>query len=289
MHDRASACGAKRTWIGGRFWPKQTPAFQASQRAAVIEAAAPVLLYKNFSLRKSLYRAVDPGVRPDSQGAVDTIPTSGYGSGMHESRLKILNATLNVVREKGYHATRIEDVCAAAGLTKGSFFHHFSSKEELAIAAATHWDVVTGTLFASASYHSAPEPLDRLLGYIELRKALLTNTIPEATCYAGTIVQEAYVTHPAVREACANSIVLHARTLETDIEAAIARSDYSGELTAESLALHTQAVVQGAFILAKALDGMPAALDSLDHLARYFRLLFAVPARRVRKTISKEK
>ena len=208
---------------------------------------------------------------------------------MHESRLKILNATLNVVRAKGYHATRIEDVCAAAGLTKGSFFHHFSSKEELAIAAATHWDVVTGTLFASASYHSAPEPLDRLLGYIELRKALLTNTIPEATCYAGTIVQEAYVTHPAVREACANSIVLHARTLETDIEAAIARSDYSGELTAESLALHTQAVVQGAFILAKALDGMPAALDSLDHLARYFRLLFAVPARRVRKTISKEK
>ena len=106
---------------------------------------------------------------------------------------------------------------------------------------------------------------------------------------AEEIVQEAYVTHPAVREACANSIVLHARTLETDIEAAIARSDYSGELTAESLALHTQAVVQGAFILAKALDGMPAALDSLDHLARYFRLLFAVPARRARKTISKEK
>lgn len=84
--------------------------------------------------------------------------------------------------------------------------------------------------------------------------------------------------------------MLHARTLETDIEAAIARSDYSGELTAESLALHTQAVVQGAgLVLAKALDGMPAALDSLDHLARYFRLLFAVPARRGRKTISKEK
>ena len=86
-----------------------------------------------------------------------------------------------------------------------------------------------------------------------------------------------------------HDIIVAARTLETDIEAAIARSDYSGELTAESLALHTQAVVQGAFILAKALDGMPAALDSLDHLARYFRLLFAVPARRVRKTISKEK
>jgi TetR/AcrR family transcriptional repressor of nem operon len=198
---------------------------------------------------------------------------------MHESRLRLLNATLNVVRERGYHATRVEDVCKAAGLTKGSFFHHFASKEELAIAAAAHWDVVTGTLFASASYHAAPDPLDRLLGYIELRKGLLINTIPEATCYAGTIIQEAYATHPAVREACANSIVLHARTLEADIAAVLARSGVTGELTAEGLALHTQAVVQGAFILAKALDGMPAALESLDHLARYFRLLFAAPVK----------
>jgi len=39
---------------------------------------------------------------------------------MHASRLKFLNATLNVVRERGYHATRVEDVCKAAGLTKGS-------------------------------------------------------------------------------------------------------------------------------------------------------------------------
>lgn len=211
------------------------------------------------------------------------------GRAMHESRLKLLNAALNVVRERGYHATRVEDVCAAAGLTKGSFFHHFASKEDLAIAAAAHWDVVTGTLFSSASYHAAPDPLDRLLGYVELRKALLTSTIPEATCYAGTIVQEAYVTHPAVRAACANSITLHARTLEADFEAALARSSAKSEMTVASLALHTQAVVQGAFILAKALDGVPAALDSLDHLARYFRLLFAMPKRPARKIAAKGK
>jgi TetR/AcrR family transcriptional repressor of nem operon len=127
-----------------------------------------------------------------------------------------------------------------------------------------------------------------LLGYIEMRKVLLSSTIPEATCYAGTIVQEAYQTHPAVREACANSIVRHARTLDADIEAALQRSSVAGEWSATSLSLHIQGVVQGAFILAKALDGIPAALDSLDHLARYLRLLFAVPGGRARKHASKE-
>src|ERR1700688_2524190 len=59
----------------------------------------------------------------------------------HESKTKLLNAALQVIREKGYSATRIEDVCEAAGLTKGSFFHHFKSKEDLAGEGAGLWGV----------------------------------------------------------------------------------------------------------------------------------------------------
>ncbi|MGH8317605.1 MAG: TetR/AcrR family transcriptional regulator, partial [Steroidobacteraceae bacterium] len=70
----------------------------------------------------------------------------------HESKLKLLDATLKVVRTKGYSATRIEDVCAEAGLTKGSFFHHFKSKEDLALAAAALWDARTVETFAAAPY-----------------------------------------------------------------------------------------------------------------------------------------
>jgi TetR/AcrR family transcriptional regulator, transcriptional repressor for nem operon len=48
------------------------------------------------------------------------------------------------------------------------------------------------------------------------------------------------------------------------------------EWTAKSLALHTQAVLQGAFILAKATGGAAIAADSIDHLRRYIELLFGV-------------
>jgi len=58
---------------------------------------------------------------------------------IHESKTKLLDAALLVIRDKGYSATRIEDICKTAGLTKGSFFHHFESKEALALAAANYW------------------------------------------------------------------------------------------------------------------------------------------------------
>jgi len=192
----------------------------------------------------------------------------------HESKTKILDAALRVVRTKGYAATRIEDICAAAGLTKGSFFHHFKGKEELAVAAARHWGTVTGALFAAASYHAPAEPLDRLLAYIDFRKELISGTPTQFSCFAGTTVQEVFETHPMIRDACSATISSHAATLEADVEAAMRQYRVAGKWTARSLALHTQAVIQGAFILAKATQDPKVALASLDHLRRYLELLF---------------
>ena len=194
---------------------------------------------------------------------------------MHESKTKFLIATLGVIREKGYTATRIEDICEAAGLTKGSFFHHFASKEELALAAAEYWGDVTSDVFDSAPYQSLTDPVDRLLGYVDFRKAILQGKLPEFTCLVGTMVQEVYETHPAIREACEKSISDHAAKLEPTIAEAMSKYDVGeSQWSARSLALYTQAVIQGAFVLAKAKGGPEVAADSLDHLRRYLTMLF---------------
>jgi TetR/AcrR family transcriptional regulator, transcriptional repressor for nem operon len=192
----------------------------------------------------------------------------------HESKTKLLNAAVHVIRAKGYSATRIEDICEAADLTKGSFFHHFDSKEALALAAADHWIEGTGTLFASAPYHAPADPLDRLLAYVDYRKALLMGELPDFTCLIGTMVQEVYDTHPAICDACNRSISEHAATLVPDIEEAMRQRDMHPDWTAESLALYTQATIQGAFILAKAKHNREVAAASIDHLQRYLELLF---------------
>ena len=203
----------------------------------------------------------------------------------HKSKTKLLEATLRVARAKGYNATRIEDVCTDAGLTKGSFFHHFKSKEDLALAAVAHWNARSTREFAAAPYHDPDDPRDRLLAYVDFRKAILKGELPEFTCFAGTIVQEVYGTHPEIRAACEETISGHARTLEADIREAMRKYDVRGDWTAESLALHTQSVIQGAFILAKAKGSAAVAAESLDHLRRYFQLLLAKPdkGRKARK------
>lgn len=191
-----------------------------------------------------------------------------------DARTKLLDAALALIRAKGYAATSIDELCRAAGVTKGAFFHHFRSKEVLGAAAAAHWSDFIAPLFAAAPYQEHDDPRARVLGYIAFRKALLGPDLAARTCYAGTIVQETFQSHPAIRDACGAVILSHALTLEADLEAMLAREGAPEGVTVRSLALHIHAVIQGGFILAKALDDPQPAADSLDHLTRYLECLF---------------
>jgi TetR/AcrR family transcriptional regulator, transcriptional repressor for nem operon len=196
------------------------------------------------------------------------------------SRDKLLDAALSVIRTRGYSATTVDDICVAAGVSKGAFFHHFASKEDLAVAAAERWSTVTGDLFATAPYRSLPDPADRVLGYVEFRKAILKGELPEFTCLVGTMVQETYDSSPSIRDACNRSITEHAAVIESDIAEAMRTHHIEAEWTPRSLALYTQAVIQGAFILAKAQQSRAVAADCIDHLLRYLQSLFPVRTRK---------
>src|ERR1700687_598480 len=89
------------------------------------------------------------------------------------AKTKLLDAALSVIRMKGYSATTVDDICQTAGVTKGAFFHHFESKEELAVSTAGHFSSMADRVFSTAPYRNLPDPVDRLLGYVDFRKAIL--------------------------------------------------------------------------------------------------------------------
>jgi TetR/AcrR family transcriptional regulator, transcriptional repressor for nem operon len=204
------------------------------------------------------------------------IPNHPFRPEAITARDKLLEAAVTLVRAQGYAATSVEQLCTHAAVSKGAFFHHFASKEALGVAAADYWSRSTGAFFAAAPFHQLDAPLDRVLGYIDLRIALIGGPVESFSCVAGTMVQEAFRSSAAIRTACDASMTGNARALEADIAAAMAAHSVTGT-TAASLALHIQTVVQGAFILAKAAgvaDGPDRARDALGHLRRYFILLF---------------
>lgn len=201
------------------------------------------------------------------------IPNQPFRPAPANARDKLLEAAVKLIRTQGYAGTTVDQLCVEAGVTKGAFFHHFSSKEALGVAAAEYWSASTGQFFANAPYHQLEDPVDRVLGYIDLRIALISGPVESFSCLAGTMVQEAFRTSAVIRAACESSITANATALEADIEAALTQCGLT-DLDASSLALHIQTVIQGGFVLAKAGGGADMARDALTHLKRYFELLF---------------
>ncbi len=191
------------------------------------------------------------------------------------ARIALLAAAHKVVRRQGWAATSVDDLCSEAGVSKGAFFYHFASKDELGVAAAQHWSDVTSALFANAAYHQHPDPLERLFGYLDFRAALTEGPLESFTCFVGTTVQEVFATSQPIRSACGASITDHAARLAADFAAAITRYPPRAAVDAASLALYTQTVLQGGFVVSKATGDRAALLDAIAHLKNYLSLLFA--------------
>lgn len=219
-----------------------------------------------------MYRESNP---TDSKPAMTTPATETAKPRIQPRALRtrnsLLDAALKVIRSKGYSATTVDDICAAANVTKGSFFHHFANKEDLAIEATRHWNELTGGLFVNAPYQQVPDPRERILAYIDFRAQIVQGDLADVTCLLGTMVQETFDSHPAIRAACREGIESHARTLVPMIAQAKSLYAPDADWSAENLALYTQAVLQGAFIVAKAQGNSDIAIEFIAHLHDYVK------------------
>ena len=196
-----------------------------------------------------------------------------------DARRALLEAAHALVRRKGWSATSVEELCTEAGVTKGAFFHHFASKEALGVAAAAQWtERARELIFEGPELAGIADPLERLLAHIDFRLAMLVGPAEDFSCFIGTVVQEAFATSEALRRASDASLTAYAERLAEDIQQAIDDRAKAAPIDALSLAYHVQAVLQGAFVLAKA-KGEPAmARESVAHLKRYVRTLFGIGA-----------
>ena len=188
-------------------------------------------------------------------------------------RAAILDAAMRLFRQKGFAATSVDDLCAAAGVTTGAFFHHFTSKDGLGAAATLHWSDTTAAMFAAADYHAHADPLDRVFAYLDLRRSLLGAEIWAFSCVAGTLAQETHASHPGIRAAAGQAVRGGMDHVQAHLAEALLHHPVPG-VDAGTLAQFVQVAVQGGIVMAKALDDPTAAMAAFDHVERYLRLLF---------------
>jgi TetR/AcrR family transcriptional regulator, transcriptional repressor for nem operon len=84
----------------------------------------------------------------------------------NETKRKILEIAMELIWESSYGSVSVDDICAKAGVNKGSFYYAFKSKSELAVAAyERHWETKRPLL--DSVFSSQVPSLERLKNYCD--------------------------------------------------------------------------------------------------------------------------
>lgn len=81
-----------------------------------------------------------------------------------ETKLKITDSAIKLFKKHGYEQVKVSDICKAADISIGAFYHHFKSKENIFTVTYQQVEMLLEDIVAKKSYDS---PLERLYDFID--------------------------------------------------------------------------------------------------------------------------
>ena len=191
------------------------------------------------------------------------------------AREKLLEAGTELFRRRGYVATSVDEICHAAGVTKGAFFHHFESKEMLAESCLCAWERRIVAIHETAPFQALTDPREKLLACIDFFIGVFSNPDMCKSCLAGTTAQEVSETHPVLREAAQTCFASGEGEFQKLLDAAC--DDARIKLDTVSLAQLWMATLQGSILLSKAARDESLIGANLRHFRQYVESLVSAP------------
>ncbi|RZT78063.1 TetR family transcriptional regulator [Micromonospora violae] len=172
------------------------------------------------------------------------------------TRQRLSDAALDLFHLRGYNGTSVQDIVAAAGAPKGTFYNHFGSKEDLALDSVARYSEAMGLeMLDGRQGGTARERIIAHLRYI----TGLADTMGDRGCLLGNFASEIPAHSDVLRAAVDASFGRWVATLGDAIEQARAAGELQGDEPARSLAGFIVSSYEGAAARAKA-SGDPAAL-----------------------------
>lgn len=182
-----------------------------------------------------------------------------------ETREKLVAAAHELMVTRGYPATTVDEICNLAGASKGSFYHLFSSKEEIAIAAVDAYFDRSTQLLSNGAWREDPDPVGRALSYVDHAKRA-GKQLWGGGCLLGSLVLDVRESNPELHERARNRLEQIAGAV-TEVFRPVSEAA-GGSPTAAELARSYVAIIEGAIVLYKA-DGnwrhIPEGLSTFRH------------------------
>lgn len=199
------------------------------------------------------------------------IPTGMYVCGMRKnsgeaSRNRLVDAATKLIRQRGYTSTSVDQICKSAGVTKGAFFHHFKSKEQLGEACLQVWDRFGESIDRKACEQLvSSDPMGQAREFMGQIISLFADPSLMKSCLAGTIAQEAARDSSLLRHATHQCFA----NAEVRLKEILDRACQSPNVDTASLASLWIATMQGSITLHKASGDEEVVSSNLSHVMDY--------------------
>ena len=150
----------------------------------------------------------------------------------HQTKLRILEAAEPLMLEKGFHAVGLNEILASVNMPKGSFYHHFKSKEDFGVELLKHY-TAEGHEYKRKMLLSPtpePDPLQRLLTFFEQGVSKSCESGGKCPCLALKLASEVSNFSDPMREVLAESSATSIDILASVIREGIAKGSVSSKV-----------------------------------------------------------
>ncbi len=193
------------------------------------------------------------------------------------TRRRLVDAAIQLILKQGYAATTVDQICAAAGLTKGSFFHHFDSKEAIGRAAIEAWGDFGTALYAEAWKNPKADPLKQLHTMLDIMAGFTERPDQVCTCVVGMLSQELAQSHPELRAECARQLERWTENTARLLAAAKKKHAPSASFDPMAVAWFLNSLWQGSMLVGKTCQTPERIRANLKLARRFVDGLFVKP------------
>jgi TetR/AcrR family transcriptional repressor of nem operon len=188
------------------------------------------------------------------------------------ARDNLLEAAYDRMLSRGYRATTVDQICENAGVSKGSFYHFFKSKEDLGVAVLAYGYATGSAELMQGEWVNAKDPMEYALGFLE-RVETVGADHWRGGCLMGSLATEVADTSPRVA-AKVSELFTDFEDAMVDVFAPFAVNGPDGP-SARQIAGHFLAVLEGAIVMSRAYD-KPERIPEAVRQFRHYLLQAAV-------------
>ncbi len=189
---------------------------------------------------------------------------------------KLLDSAMNLMLKKGFTATTLDDICENAGVTKGSFFHYFTNKEDLGIHVLTYYTNDFLIRIQDKGIPNISDPVKRLETFLDFIIDLFHQNIYDKSCLVGNLSQEISNTHEPIRIVCSDIFNLISGIVNEMLKEMKYKLKPHVEIETMELSDTLIALIQGSALIAKAHQNGDIMKISLFHYKQYILNLFSI-------------